>query len=73
MDINKITGISPLNPNFEVDDNGNIITKDDAWLNKILQETQSENGPLGAVIPAVTFELEPDDSEKVYIGLMKNL
>ena len=63
--------IPSLNPNFEFDENGNVTTKDDAWLNRILQETQSENGPLGAVIPAVTFELEPDDSEKIYIGLMK--
>ena len=66
--INKVE--ESLNQNStgtSYDENGRVVAQDPE-LNKILQEVQDESGPLGAVVPAVTFIQDGED--KVYIALL---
>lgn len=66
--LNSILKMSNLNPETTYDENGRAVSSDPE-LNKVLQEVQDESGPLGAVIPAVAFEEDPDGENKVYIAL----
>lgn len=56
------------NMKISLDDQGRIVT-DDTALNNIIRSVEAEKGGiLASVIPAVTFDDDPD--EKVYLVLM---
>lgn len=56
------------NLDFQFDQSGRVIT-DDEELNRIIRAVEMETGSkLGAVIPAVTFDDDPDS--KVYLILL---